>query len=1241
MSNVQAIAHRLDHLPLGGCLGVSSYYWGLLAKTGFGWAMDSMDTFLFTYLGTNGWKIDIKNADGSALDGSQLGLLGSAAFAGSLVGALAFGQLADLYGRKPMFMLTLLIFMVATLVCGAANSYALLLAFRFIGGIGLGGELPVASTLVQELAPAPVRGRIIVLLESCWSIGCMLAVLLAFELSKIVSWRTVFYLSAIAMIYAIAVRFIVPESPKWLASVGRIHEAREITCRIERAHGIIPAKANEAVPPMPVAGFDAYDLSSLSPLERVALMFRGEFLSRTIVLWIVWWCLSFSYYAVYIWLPDLRAKEPNGFSLNGSTGTMFFIIFWQFPGYISAAYFVEAIGRKTTLAVYLVGACVSAIAFGYVENTQINLMATGAFMSWFMLGAWGSLYAYTPENYPTPIRAMGASYPSAFSRIGAIVGPYVIPVLLQDDYSSDTVMLLCAGVLLVATAVLLVFGYEPRGRNVESAPCVESFVASFLPMLAARAVFAIVLLCVASALQLNFPEHDAVDAAVHLVARRLGPQYVEQITFSTIPPTAAGNDVAEVSSTGNKVHIAGSSGTALSFGLQWYLKNVVHTQTDWEDHQLRLPPVLPLVPALHRLEKASKYTYYLNVCTVSYSSWTWGWDKWEKHIDWMALNGINMPLAFTGQEKVWQATFRHFNVSDAGLHKFFAGAAFLAWGRMGNLRGSWVKGPLPQAFIDTQFDLQLRILARMREYGMLPALPAFAGHIPEEIASVYANATITRSPNWGNFPDEFCCVYMLDPTDPLYLAIGKTFVAEQRRLYGYTSSLYQADTYNEMDPAQSDVEYLRKASKAVIESMTAADPHAVWLMQGWLFLSDYWTNDRIEAYVGGVPDDKMLILDLYSEVVPIWRKTLNYFGKPWIYCVLHNFGGNLGLRGDLPTIATDPIAARKASNGTMVGIGLTMEGIFQNYIVYDLALSMAWETAPVAVPTYVADFIHARYHSTDAHTQRAWQRLAGSVYNVTRGYGGVTKSIVTRRPHWHLDTSTFMPSNISYDASEVILAWRDLLHAASTSPELATTDAFLHDVVDVTRQALSDAILLEYKSLRFRFHAHRIPSEQIYAITRRILAMIQELELILASHADFLLGRWLFDAKALAGNDTTLSLYYEYEARNQVTRWGDANSNTLGDYATKQWAGLVGSYYLVRWRIWLTEVTAAYDAGRTVNEKATKAAMEAFELGWQTETISYPIASHGNPLEISRRILHEYFGDVPVYDGAVDFLPTM
>ncbi|DAZ99319.1 TPA: hypothetical protein N0F65_005170 [Lagenidium giganteum] len=747
----------------------------------------------------------------------------------------------------------------------------------------------------------------------------------------------------------------------------------------------------------------------------------------------------------------------------------------------------------------------------------------------------------------------------------------------------------------------------------------RAFVALLLSALAGMVTFA----PVAAEVQLKMPDHDPIAATQALIRRRLGDKYVDQISLRVIPQDN-GLDVFEACSNGDKVDIGGSSATALAYGLQWYLKHSVETQVDWDNHELDLPDTLPACNTNIRQRRAVKYTYYQNVCTVSYSSWTWGWDKWEKHIDWMALNGINMPLAFTGQEKVWQNTFKYFNISDAGLNKFFAGSAFLAWGRMGNVRGSWVKGPTPQAFIDDQFELQLLILARMRELGMLPALPAFAGHIPEELHLKYPDAKWSRSPNWGNFTDEFCCVYMLDPTDPLYLQIGKKFVEEQTKLYNYTSSLYQCDTYNEMDPDSTDPTALAAASKAVIDSMTAADPNAVWLMQGWLFMSDFWKKDVVRSYLGGVPNDKMIILDLYSEVSPIWNKMDNYFGKSWIYCVLHNFGGNTGMRGDLPKLGSDPVASRIQSNGTMIGVGLTMEGIFQNYVVYDLTMQMGWEENPVTFPAWVDDYARSRYHGKNEHAQKAWRILLTSVYNRTNGYGGVTKNIVTIRPHWKLVRDGFMPTVITYDPKDVVRAWRHLLAA---SKELGHIETFRHDLVDVTRQFLSDHFLHMYLKLEKHYHEKTVPAETICTLKKKMMRTIRHLDEILSTSPDWLLGTWIADARALGRNETTLEDYYEYEARNQVTRWGDNNDNVLSDYAAKEWAGLINNYYRGRWSLWLTEVCESYKEKRDIDNEAYYKAREAFELKWQLSHEHYPTKPRGCPIGISSRLFHEYNDD--------------
>ncbi|KAF1327978.1 Alpha-n-acetylglucosaminidase, partial [Globisporangium splendens] len=725
------------------------------------------------------------------------------------------------------------------------------------------------------------------------------------------------------------------------------------------------------------------------------------------------------------------------------------------------------------------------------------------------------------------------------------------------------------------------------------------------------------------------PKHGPIAATRGLIQRRLGDEYVDQIALRVIDAAPDGLDVFEIGTAGEKVEIAGNSATAMAYGLQQYFKQVLHTQTDWDNYKLLLPKKLPKVDPIIRKQRTSKYSYYQNVCTRELQQ--------SHNISLVVcvthFVGINMPLAFTGQEKVWQSTFRHFNVSDKGLGKFFAGAGFLAWGRMGNVRGSWVKGPLPQKFIDDQFELQLKTLDRMKEFGMIPALPGFAGHIPEEIKVLYPDAKITRSPNWNNFPEEFCCVYMVDPVDPLYLAIGKKFIEEQTRLYNYTSSLYQADTFNEMDPDTTDPVALANSSLAVIKSMVAADPDAVWLMQGWLFQSEYWTNPLIKAYLGAVPDDKMIILDLYSEAAPIWNRAENYFGKSWIYCVLHNFGGSTGLRGDLPTVGSDPVHSLAKSAGTMIGVGLTMEGIYQNYVVYDLALQMAWEQSVVDIPEWIKTYAYQRYNSQNEHAQRAWQTLSASVYNQTRLNGGVTKSIVMLIPHWKLARDGFMPTIITYDPLDIVKAWNQLLLA---SDELRNVDTFRHDVTDLTRQYLSDHLMKLYLEMKDGYENKTFSPAKLSMWKDKFLQTIVDMDEILATNNNFLLGNWIADARALGAGDAAVQDYYEYEARNLVTRWGDNNNNTVHDYAGKEWAGLVKGYYLARWRIWLTEVCQSYAEGRATNDDVVFKARESFELKWQLNHDPYPTQTRGDTIAISKRLYYEYIdSDAGVWDSTM------
>ncbi|KAJ0401783.1 hypothetical protein P43SY_006037 [Pythium insidiosum] len=483
VEDVQRITRRIDAIgerDPGVFYGLSWWYIGLILLTGFGWAMDAMETMVFIYVSGFIQK-DIH------MSPHQASFLAGAVFVGSFFGSFLFGSLSDKYGRRPMFMATMFIFLIGLGLCGLSWNITSLTAFRIFGGIGLGGELPVVATLVQELSPKKTRGLIIVLLESFWAFGTMLAVALAFGVAPHTGWRGMFGLCCIPIVFAAAIRFIIPESPKWLASVGRYDEAVAIVEKMERAHGLEPYDDSREVDV--VREVHAQLFVPDSHLARIALLFKAPFSVRTTVLWILWFGISMSYYAIFIFMPAIVGK--TGVNVNANWGRIMIITAAQLPGYFSAAWLVEVIGRKVTLVVYLMGSFAAALALAYVPHDSFyGVMLSACALAFFLLGAWGCVYAYTPENYPTAIRGIGSAYPAGFSRIGAFSGPYLCSDMLTTwNFSLETILWTFGGVLFFISVVTLVFGYEPRGKNIENlhdgeenAPLKSAFVEASTPI---------------------------------------------------------------------------------------------------------------------------------------------------------------------------------------------------------------------------------------------------------------------------------------------------------------------------------------------------------------------------------------------------------------------------------------------------------------------------------------------------------------------------------------------------------------------------------------------------------------------------------------------------------------------------------------------------------------------------------------------------------------------------------------
>ncbi|MFT4258757.1 MFS transporter [Microbacterium sp.] len=435
-----SLAQRMDELPF------TRRHLRLLSGSGLGWALDAMDVGLISFILaalTQQW----------GLSKGEAGWIASVGFIGMALGATLGGLLADRLGRRQVFALTLLVYGLATGASALVGSIALLLVLRFIVGLGLGAELPVASTYVSEFAPARIRGRLVVVLEAFWAVGWTAAAIIGYLVipASDDGWRWAFALGAIPAAYALFVRWRMPESPRWLAVRGRIAEAERIVTSLERDAGIVAGPAINKEP--------APRTITATTRARVMTLWHPEFRMRTLCLWIVWLGVNFAYYGAFIWIPSILVDA--GFDLVRSFGFTLIITLAQLPGYAVAAWLIEVWGRRLTLSVFLLGSAVAALFFGTADSVGA-IIASGMTLSFFNLGAWGALYAVTPEVYPTSLRATGAGWAAGIGRLASIAAPLAVPVLLVQGGAPLVFVLF--GVCFVIAAVAAWGLIDRRGQ---------------------------------------------------------------------------------------------------------------------------------------------------------------------------------------------------------------------------------------------------------------------------------------------------------------------------------------------------------------------------------------------------------------------------------------------------------------------------------------------------------------------------------------------------------------------------------------------------------------------------------------------------------------------------------------------------------------------------------------------------------------------------------------------------------
>lgn len=668
-------------------------------------------------------------------------------------------------------------------------------------------------------------------------------------------------------------------------------------------------------------------------------------------------------------------------------------------------------------------------------------------------------------------------------------------------------------------------------------------------------------------------------------------------------------DFFELDQKGNKVVVRGNNYVSIATGINRYLKYYAGINLSWNGMQADLPEVLPPVLKKERHETDLKLRYDFNYCTFSYSMAFWDWKRWEQEIDWMALHGINLPLAMVGTDVVWKNVLEELGYTREEINAFIAGPGFQAWWLMNNLEG-W-GGPNPDSWYERQEELQKRILKRMREYGIEPVLPGYSGMVPHN-AKDRLGLNVADPGRWNGYPRPA----FLQPTDPQFERIAALYYREMTRLYG-KASYYSMDPFHEGGNT-SGVD-LEAAGKAIWKAMKQANPRAAWVVQAW------GANPRPQM-IRNLPAGDMVVLDLFSESRPQWGDPASSwyrkegFGQhDWLFCMLLNYGGNVGLHGKMAHLIEEFYKAKDSSFGkTLKGVGMTMEGIENNPVMYELLCELPWREQRFSKDEWLEGYLKARYGKSDSQVSQAWMLLSNTIYNCPAAstQQGTHESILCARPSWKAyQVSSWSEMSDYYDPADVIRAAGMMVEAAE---RFRGNNNFEYDLVDIVRQAVAEKGRLMYRVL---VDAYKAGDRELFKLSSdRFLRLILMQDRLLATRPEFKVGRWLESARNLGSTEEEKD-WYEWNARVQITTWGNrvaADDGGLHDYAHREWNGLLRDFYYLRWKTWLDEQLKSFEGGQP---KAID--FYALEEPWTLKHNSYASEAEGNPVDIACEIYRE------------------
>ena len=647
--------------------------------------------------------------------------------------------------------------------------------------------------------------------------------------------------------------------------------------------------------------------------------------------------------------------------------------------------------------------------------------------------------------------------------------------------------------------------------------------------------------------------------AVYDLIERVTPGYSGQFELELIEPVD-GQDAYEIGTAGDKVMLKGNNPVALATAYNQYLKYTCNAHVSWLGDQLNLPEKLPLPKETVKNTINGKHRVYMNYCTVSYSCAWWDWKRWQREIDYMAMNSINMPLSVVGLEAVWYNTLLKYNFTDEEARKFLAGSGHAAWQWMQNLQS--YGGPLPKSWIDKHVVLGKQIIKRELELGMQPIQQGFSGYVPRELKQKYPEAQIRLQPSWCGFTG----AGQLDPTDPLFTKFGRDFLEEEKKLYG-AHGVYAADPFHESKPPIDTPEYLRAVGKTIHQLFQNFHPNSIWAMQAW---------SMREPIVKAVPMSNLLMLDLNGGRS---QNENAFWGYPAVAGNLHCFGGRITMHGDMNLIASNQYEKARAKSPNICGSGLFMEAIEQNPYYYDLVFEMPLHKGEVDLKEWTKKYAQRRYGAVSENAYQALMYLLEGPY--CKGTNGTDRSsIIAARPALNVKKSG-PNAGMGFPYSPLILlkAQKCLLKDAD---KLKGSEGFRFDVMDVQRQLMSYMGQTIHKKAAEAFMKR---DKKAFALhSRRFLDMLEDTDRLLRTRGEYNFSTWISNARSWGDTEADKDLF-EKDATALVTIWGADGDPLIFDYGWREWSGLIGNYYYQRWSKFYTMLQKHLDEGTSYKEE--------------------------------------------------------